>query len=152
SIKLNGPLQATPKSSVGAFRFTPDGSRVLFQGHVSATASGLFSIPSDGSGAPLEIGTHLVGGSVVDFQITSDGTHVVVLQGSDLSRQLNAFPVLGGTPVLLSAAHDVDEFLLTSAGDRVVYRAQTSSSHELYSAPADGSSAPVKLSGTLVSG
>jgi Tol biopolymer transport system component len=151
--------------------FTPDGSRFLYlaDGNGSGVLR-LFGVPTDGNSAPVELsGPMVAGGSVAFFatcfQLTPSGQRVVYQadQTTDEVYELYSAPTDGSAlPVKLNGAlvaggdvsQGFDGVHLSPAGDRVVYRADANADevHELFSVPVDGSTAPVKLCGTLVTG
>lgn len=140
-IKLNGPLAANQDVFSSFFRFTPDGTRVVFQ-----AAQKLWSAPADGSGAAVQLAATTVIGL---FQITPDSGRVVFRSGELFSVPVDgsASPVqLSGTVINESPSADHQ---VSPDGLWVVYRATTTSTagpvNWVFSVPIDGSAAPELL-------
>src|SRR5262245_11928028 len=126
AIKLNAPLGAG--GSVGLdfihnFRISPDGSRVVYWADQEEDeVFELFSVPIDGSQAPVRLNGPLVPGGDVLFTPTFLSVEAFAPMTSDGSR------------VLYVADQDEDEVF------------------ELYCAPTDGSQPAIKLNSALVPG
>lgn len=141
---------------VTVFRFTPDSTRLVFQGRTSDQRDELWCVPLDGSSA-LEVSASMPpGGNPFDnFSISPDSTLLVyvadaVTEGVPeiFSAPLDASAPavkLSTTPVAEGAMR---EYALTPDGTRVVYRADqdTAGVFELYSVPIDGSAAAARIS------
>ncbi|NOT32145.1 MAG: hypothetical protein HOP15_16985, partial [Planctomycetes bacterium] len=141
---------------VTVFRFTPDSTRLVFQGRTSDQRDELWCVPLDGSSA-LEVSASMPpGGNPFDnFSISPDSTLLVyvadaVTEGVPeiFSAPLDASAPavkLSTTPIAKGAMR---EYALTPDGKRVVYRADqdTAGVFELYSVPIDGSAAAVRIS------
>lgn len=147
---------------VTVFRFTPDSTRLVFQGRTSDQRDELWCVPLDGSSA-LEVSASMPpGGNPFDnFSISPDSTLLVyvadaVTEGVPeiFSAPLDASAPavkLSTTPVAEGAMR---EYALTPDGTRVVYRADqdTAGVFELYSVPIDGSAAAVRISRAPLAG
>ncbi len=156
-VKLNGSLGAG--TDVGDFQLSPDGLRVVFAVQLSLGRD-LYSVPVGGGASPVRLN-----GSVLAavFQISPDGTRVV-FPSSGFPRELYSAPTDGSqAPVKLNGALVAGgnvqsiyapEFSISPSGERVVYVADqdVDERFELYSAPIDGSAAPVKLNRALAPG
>jgi Tol biopolymer transport system component len=123
TVRLNGPLPQQPGArDVFDVALSPDGARVVFRGDVDQDqVFELFSVPADGSAAPVRLNTQLPPGGNV-----------------------------GGAAINVFGAGGWNDFLF-GAGGRVVYVADQTFNNvdELFSVPADGSAPPVKLDGSL---
>lgn len=134
-------------------------------GLLIALLAGSVSLPSAAPVAPQAYyklssdGPLPIGGDVVSFEISANGTYTVYEAGQDIAevRQLYAVPSDGSQdPVRVSALPDrrrhVVAYAVSPDNARVVYNADQDNEdvRELYSAPLDGSAAPTKLSGEMV--
>lgn len=149
------------------FAISPDGQSLVFAAEFRVPGVvELFSVPLDGSSAPVKLNTNLVLGGDVrgttpgapSFALSADGQRVVCsgdpffderfevlmapIDGSALWVELNGALVAGG---------DVLDFALTADGVHVVYRAdqQQNERFELFQRRVDALGVPLKLSGTL---
>jgi Tol biopolymer transport system component len=130
---------------------SPDGQWVVYR--ETGSSFDLSSVPADGSQPPIVLSS---GAYVALFAISSDSARVVFLGAGGLFSvpiDGSAGPVQVNGPLVPGGGVDT-HFLLSPDGARVVYRADqdTDEVFELYSAPIDGSAAPVKLNPPLVSG
>ncbi len=99
-------------------------------------------------------------GDVADFVVTAGSTHVVYRADQTVDQRFELFrvPIGGGTPVLLTpvaAGVGVQGGYVASSDGQTLYYLATHSAAtvvELFRVAADGSSAPVRLSGALVTG
>jgi Tol biopolymer transport system component len=117
-VRLNAPLGLAQDVDF-AFRISPDGARVVYAADQDQDeVFELFSVPVRGGAAPVKLSGPMVTGGDVGLGI--------------------ARPSLG---------RPLAQFELAPDGSRVVYRADQVSDEvfELFSAPLDGSSAPVRL-------
>lgn len=165
-VRVNPPLDGT--ADVTDFAISPDSMRVAYLSDQDVEdVRELFVAPSNGSGPSVKISGTLVNGGVVEPGVgfTPDGGHVVYRADAlqDNVVQLFTAPSDGfSAAVPLSGAHAVGgdvhtnyifglPAFLMNAG-RVVYRADTVTvgQIELFSAPLDGSAAPIRLNGLLV--
>ena len=115
----------------------------------------LFSVPLDGSQAPVRLSGNLtMGGQISLFQVTPDGTRVLYLADQAVVGRIELYsvPIGGGSAVRLSATPVAggsvwSRPLVSGDGRHVVYRADalTDNEVELFSVPIDGSAAPVRL-------
>lgn len=159
SIPIDGSSGAVSLSSmipqgfndVYLYEITPDGSRVVF----STEDNTLNSIAVDGvPGNDLRIGG--IWSTFLTFELSSDGASVVYMDGGHASSA----PVDGGSaPISLDGPltpyfGSVDFATLSPDAGTVIYASDVRSPNrfELYSVPTDGSRAPVRLSGSIVSG
>ncbi|MEQ1892125.1 MAG: hypothetical protein ABL998_06250 [Planctomycetota bacterium] len=140
-VKLNAALAANQDVSPYSFRFTPDGTRVVF-----FVGQKLWSAPADGSSAAVQLGTMSVVGL---FQIAPDSGHVVFTSG-----QVYSVPTDGSAPPLQLSGTAIAEqprtdYQISPDGARVVYRAWTFSGEDpinwIFSVPIDASAAPELL-------
>ncbi|MAB78045.1 MAG: hypothetical protein CMJ89_01715 [Planctomycetes bacterium] len=172
-VKLNGPL--TPGASVGSvadFRMAGDEPTFVYRADGdTATVLELYSITFETRKRAVRLNGPLSGGSVQsDWVISPDASRVVYVafqdtfgvselysapvDGSLASVKLNGPLVSGGN---VGNTFSVGEQVFFSgrrflaAGGRAVYLAdqEESQTYELFSAPLDGSAAPVKLNGLL---
>lgn len=165
--KINGEL---PRDAIGlatSFHYSPDSTRVVFLSDEGADeVFELYSVPSDGSQAPVRLNGTLVSGGDVSgaaetFQISPDSSFVAYLadQETDDVSELYVVPIDGSGAAAkrsgtLVPGGDVTRFRISADGSLLVYLADqdTDGVQELYGVPSDGSQAPWKLSGALVSG
>ncbi len=137
----------------------------------SISTEELFSVPIEGGGAPVKLnGALITGGNVVNFSITPNGSRVVYRADQEFSNlfELYSVPINGGSkPIKIStqelpegSAGNAFSFRISSDGSRVVYLVRVDQNKgdvdfdfvELYSAPVDGGSPPVRLNNPLVTG
>ncbi|NOT31253.1 MAG: hypothetical protein HOP15_12470 [Planctomycetes bacterium] len=163
-VKIGGP-----NASFDLCLLTPDGTRALFVADPEGDdVFDLYSSPIDGSAPPTRVNGPLVPGASFDpsesgLAVSPDST-TVVYRVDALTigvYELFAAPVAGGSaPVRISApmvaGGDVQPggLQISPAGGRVVYVADAASdeSYFVWSAPLDGSAAPVQLGNSLGSG
>jgi len=160
SYKLNGPLARTALGRVDSFELSADGTRALYLADASAseTRLQLFTVPVDGSAAPLQL-TQAELADVTAPRLTADGLRAVFLLGFPGLTRLYCVPLDGSqSPNPLNGAMvpggTVPSFRLAPLGERVVFLAakEATGVFELYSREADGAAEPVKLSGPMVAG
>lgn len=154
-----------PAGSVGEFKFSPDGSSIVFsQDNSQGTPILVSALVASGSSVPLNFTeTVLPEISVVSFEISPDGNHVVFLgrnEGSgDTNRQIALYraPISGGSAVVLNGAlpnaGDVSDFVISADSSTVVYRADqnTDQLFQLFAVPIVGGQV-TSLTPTLASG
>ncbi|NOT30340.1 MAG: hypothetical protein HOP15_07820 [Planctomycetes bacterium] len=165
TLALTSPSPSLSQAIL-SFEISPTGNRVVFfQDREVAGRYELYSVPLDGSSAPVKLNAPLVANGDVlwpssgaPFVISPDGSRVVYQadQDVDMRVELYSVPIAGGTPVKLNGpivGGGVRSFDIAPDGARVAYVAdqEVSSRYELYSVPLTGGS-PVKLNGALVSG
>lgn len=165
-VPLDGslPPRALGSAAAGgeleAFELAPDGNRVVFSARHAGGVRRLYSLALPG-GAPLLLSA---AGSVeasysfkASFRLAADGQRAVyrsqdlnalfsvALDGSSAPARLDA-------PLLLGPAEQ--DFVLTSDGARVLFRAErdTSGSTDLYTVPSDGSAPALRLNPTRPGG
>jgi dipeptidyl aminopeptidase/acylaminoacyl peptidase len=157
------PTLTSPRGAPYELRIDRD-SRLLVYGtdQDAGDVNELYAVPLDGSAPPLKLSGALVaGGDVMAGVLLVDGRALYRAdQELDERVELYSVPLDGSSPPVklsgaLVAGGDVREaFEVTPDGRRVVYIADQDADErvELYSAPVDGSAAPVKLNATLVPG
>lgn len=151
-IVLNGPLVAG--GDVHEFQLTADGQYAVYWAN-ETSGTGIYSARVDGSGTSPELSAAV--SPLSGFKLTPDSTRVVFrarFPGS--SRiELASAPVDGSSAaVLLSHGAGAIEtsvesdYLVSADGQYVVFRSDRflDGKLELFSAPLDGSHAPVQLS------
>jgi len=163
-VKLNGSL-ATGGNVDPDFRFSPDGSRVIYVADQNARqVFELFSVPAVG-GTPVRLNGSLVAaGNVLagSGRFGAGGGRVIYVADQQTNEmfELYSVPSAGGTALTLNQPMvpigDVDpQFQISPDGQRVLYVANPSTNpqfeaiFELFSVPSVGGT-PVKLNGDLV--
>jgi Tol biopolymer transport system component len=145
-VKLNPPLAPTVDVYPGYFRFTPDGTRVVFR----LSNSVVYSAPADGSAPAVQLSGNTNG----LFQVTADSQRVVYPNGD-----VFGVPVDGSAPPVQLSGTIIDEqvwdFFVSPDGQRVVYMGVTyppepdpefsNPRYWIFSVPADGSLEPALL-------
>ncbi|MEM8998103.1 MAG: hypothetical protein AAGF23_25195, partial [Acidobacteriota bacterium] len=131
------------------FFFTPDGSRVIYQGDVLANGRPeVFSVPIDG-GESLRLNSDLPsGGTVVAIYPGSAADEVFFVADQETANldELFAVDTLGAqapervSGPLMARLGEVEDFAVSADGARAVYLADQRifDRPELFSAPADG--------------
>ncbi len=158
-VLLNDPT--TSASGVGGFQLAPGGELVVFDAY-QAAGSELYGV-AIGGGQEIELSGELVeGGEVRSYQVTPDAGRVLYAADQVVGQVVELFSVPldeSAGPVRLNGplttGGDVDpRFEIGSDAARVVYLAdqETDEVFDLFAAAADGSSSPMKLSGSLVAG
>jgi Tol biopolymer transport system component len=170
-IRLSGPMALTYGGDVFDWRVSPDGTRVVYRGDTQTDGLvELFSAPSDGSAAPTKLnGAIASGGLLQGYRISPDSTRVV-FWGDVVTNDVNelfSVPIDGSAaPVKLNGplaplgdvatATNDPGVRISPESELVVFLADANTGpaevFELFSVPLDGSAAPTKLNGTLVSG
>ncbi len=163
------------------FSISPDGTRALYiaDQHMDDRFE-LFSVPVDGSEAPVKLNGPLVpGGDGIgydficgagcvlherggdDYLYSPDSALVVYLadQEDQYKLELYRVPIDGSaSPIKISGGHSVAypfdsgerNWAIDPLGTRVVFRAYVG--QKLYSVPIDGSAIPIELNGLIVPG
>ncbi len=163
AVKLNGPLQpnqnvGTGESANHAFKFSPDGQRVVFAViDKDSEKYDLFAVSSSG-GDTVQLNKPVLTGIDnsffrADFVISPDSQHVLYYADQETAGmyELYIVPIAGGEQTKLNPAliegGDVEIAYFTPDGSRVVYIADqdVDDAFHLYSVPAMGGSV-VKLS------
>lgn len=162
-LRINDPLP-TGSSGVRDFLISPDGATVVLSGELDqADVLDLYSLPADGSGAPLKLNGPMVAlGNVVDFLLSPDGSRVVFRADYRVSGvfELDSVPTDGSAPPvrlngpLVANGVVQSDYAITPDGARVVFRADAlvNDLFEIASVPIDRSQPPVRLNDTLVAG
>jgi Tol biopolymer transport system component len=171
AVKLNGPLGAGGRVFSASLKFSPDGTRVLYQAdQTTGTGHEVFSVPSAG-GTAVKLNGPLVAGGSVDgagLQFSPDGSRVLywarqatndvfeifsVPSGGGTAVRLNGPLVAGGDVLVGAGAVSTSGLQFSADGSRVLYRADqtTDGVDEIFSVPSTGGTA-VKLNGPLVAG
>jgi len=154
-----------------SFAITPDGSSVVYKGDLNTLDRvELFSVPVDGSAAPVNLSiNHSLGADafsdLLPWSLDPDGSHVVYVGQSgaaQTSRELVRAPVDGSSAPSVLAGSQPDRilnaFAFADGGVRIVFQAGLQDpffpfwSGELFSVPADGSSSPTAISHGEISG
>ncbi len=172
-VELNPPLVSGGR--IVTFKLSPDGALVAYSADQEVDERfELFLVPSDGSAPAVKLNAPLVAGGDADIctsdvvphpSFTPDGLRFLYRadQTQDEVFELYSVPVdLSSPPVKLNgplvAGGDVSYFaacfFVGPDGGRVLYHAdqETDQIYELYSVPADGSAAAIKLNGPLAAG
>lgn len=178
SVPLDGsglPLRLHPPLAAGqgvrAFAIGPDGARVVYAADADVPGTlELYSVPADGSAAPVKLSPAPVpGGGVAGggrehlLELGLERAVWVADARADEVFELFSAPLDGSAPAVrlsgpLPPAGDVEAgpdgawaFRIAPDGRQVVYRADArlDAQHELWLVPADGSAAPVRLSGAM---
>ena len=139
AVRLNGTI--TAGTSINRFEVAPDGSRVLYLADRSTSGKvELFSRPLDLSAPAIVLNDALASNrDVFTFEIASTSQRVVYKADRDVAgnQEIFSVPVDGSAaPVKLNPL-DPGSFLITPAGDRVVFI--TDSNTDFYSVPIDAS-------------
>lgn len=162
SARLDGsggfiPLVSLDEPHVRKFALTADSSRAVFFGEIAdgfgGSVSALYSVPLDGSAAPLQL-TDPNPDTSLSFELDpsggravyeQNGIHSVPIDGSAAPIRLDGPFVPGG-----GLASDSPRFRITPDGARVVYRADqlVDQRFELFGVPIGGGSA-TPLSGAM---
>ena len=148
------------------FILTRDGSRAIFVTRENKAARNLYSVPIDGSALPVKLNGPLVAGGGVrapqdPLNVSEDGVFVYLADAIvDEQHELWSVPADGSGPAVklsgsMVSGGDVSPFFgITPDGQRVVYMADAlvDGVQELFIAPMDGSSPPVRLNPDLALG
>jgi Tol biopolymer transport system component len=147
------------------FQISADGARVVFVADkLMNQVFEIYSAPITGGVVPLNLSGPLVsGGDAFEFKVSPDSARVVFRgdKVTDNVTELYSIPIDGAAaPVNLSGLLVSggliagSSFQISPDSARVVFRADkaTDGVDELYSVPINGGSAPMNLSGPLVSG
>jgi Tol biopolymer transport system component len=160
----SGPLALSQSSTDDIeedFELTPDGARVVFRVTPFSGSSQFYSVPVDGSQAPVALLVNGIG-AFHPYGVSPDGERLVAASVDGVYSA----PVSGGSaPTLLSGpflnGHGVGHpfqpiapLLLSPDSSRVVFLSDhgTDGVFELYSVPVDGSAPESKLNGPLPAG
>jgi Tol biopolymer transport system component len=160
-LKLNATLfQAA--GDVSSYSFTPDGVSVAYVADpLTDGLDGVFGAPLDGLGPVVQYNepgpTSAIGGDVLEFQPTGDGTQVVYRADEEEDESFDLF-VAGSsgsgqaanlTALLIAPASVQAGFVLAPSDDRVVFQAKEHSlsalDFSLHSAPTTPGPAPIEL-------
>ena len=130
--EVDGPL---------LYELTPDNA------HIVILEDGYRLVLSDLHGAK----TTLIEGTILNFKITPDGTHIIYKETTTSGNELFSIPIGGGTPQKLNSpltsGGDVHDYAITPDSNYVVYTADETVDEMvlLFQAPADGSSSRIHL-------
>ena len=158
-VKLNGPMVAGGgiRTIQDCFRISSDGTRVVYVADEDTNeVVELFSVPIDGSAAPVKLHDPFPFLSdVSSFQIAPDGARVVYVadQESDGLFELFSVPIDASlAPVPLDVRSG--DFQFSPDSVYVVLRAALDEPgvFEVYAVPADGDGTAFQLNGPLVPG
>jgi Tol biopolymer transport system component len=159
AVNLSGMLVSG--GAVSSFRLSKDGTRVVFVANKEDVAKKeLYSVPVDGSAAPVKrSGTLVTGGNVIDYAISDNSQRIVYRADKDVvaRTELYSVPITTGSGMkivdITTATRDVDSFLISPDSTRVVFLADldTSNIQDLYSVGIT-STAFTKISGDLFPG
>lgn len=124
SVKINPTTPVAGGNIFGGFKFSPDGSRILYRGDPDTNnVFELYVAPTDGSGTAIKINSTIVsGGGVGSFAFSADGSHVAYRAVQDIGgvSELYVSPADGGALVKvhppLVAGGNVNSFLLSQLG------------------------------------
>jgi Tol biopolymer transport system component len=146
SIKISGDL---PERAFvdGSFAVTPDGQRAVYitnRHEDDQVQSVLYSVPIDGSAAPLQLSPPDVG-NIFKPTISSDSRFVVFTAGTFRDQQLYTVPVDGREaarqivlPVELGPFRH-DDFAISADSRFIVFMPEDyTNAQSIYSAPVDG--------------
>jgi len=162
------------ENHVDDYAISPDGTRVAYLADVTTDAADyndpveLFSVPIDGSAAPIKLNPPITRDGSIDgrgFAISPGGSRVLYVADQDAYEVFELYSVpldgsLGAVKLsgaMVSGGDVLDEssairpFAFTPDGTRVVYRADqtTNEKRELYSVPIDGSASAIPIVGAL---
>jgi len=154
-LRLSMPLGAGG-SVFQDFEVTPDSARVVFKAKAATLArSELYSVPADGSQAPLRLHPeHLFVGGIGSSVLQPSGERVVYIEYEDVTGLVGLFsvPVDGSEAPLEIAPReanpvDIEELRLSPTGDEVLYvvRGGIYQDDELYQAAVGGSHEPREI-------
>jgi Tol biopolymer transport system component len=153
TTRLSTPV-VTGEDVASDFVIAPDSKHVVYKRNVGFRGK-LFGAPLAGGTAVELDGSPDTDGLAFDApRISPDGSRVFYHARPPVgSPQLYSVPITGGTPVLLSGTTSIDDdYEITPDSTQVVFLSSiqssllTSPQFELYRVPADGSSAPVRIS------
>jgi hypothetical protein len=141
AINLSGALVSG--GAVLSFLLSKDGTRAVFLAKKDdAAKEELYSVPVDGSAAPVKrSGTLETGGNVIDYAISDNSQRIVYRADKDVNDRIELYsvPIAVGSGMkivnITTATRDVESFLISPDSTRVVFRADldTSNIQELYS-------------------
>jgi Tol biopolymer transport system component len=159
------PYPALGGGDVGRFVLSPDGARVAYVADAETPdVPELFAVALDGARVAHKLNPPLNPfGGIRHFQFTPDSARVLLIVDDEEFQEYQLYSALvDGTmpPVRLNLAlpegcdvghPDAGFRLLVGANDRVVFVGdlEIDGVFQLYSAPADGSTPPTRLNGTL---
>jgi IPT/TIG domain-containing protein/WD40 repeat protein len=143
------PLELTDLF-LGDAALTPDGSRAVYldPAGIGFSPFKLFSVPLDGSSAPVELSPSLTSsGDVVSFTITPDSTHVAFTADATVDGRFDLFaaPIDGSSAALPLTTVSSSLVRITADSKSAVYLATLSNLWILRSVPLDGCRAPRNL-------
>jgi len=158
AIKIEHPLGSAEDVLDDSVDFTSDSSRIVYlAGRIDDPE--LYSVPRDGSEAPIHLTESTSNRLITDHAVSADGIWTVFLAEvvSNGIQRIYSRPVDGSAPQRLlsnptSGDEDVLSFSIDPTSNYVVFRGDTDTDEvfELFSSPIDDSSPAVNLSGPLV--
>jgi len=160
ALKINAPLTSGGEV-LRDFALAPDGTRVLYRADQDVDgAVQLYSVPLDGSQAPVALGGSSTSGrTVMHFAISPDGSRVAYCADQDSFHLLAPFsaPVDGSAPAtalatLLPPDADVfPEMRFTPDSNEILFVADAEQNQrfDLFAVPVDGSALPRRLSAAV---
>jgi len=162
AVKLNAPL--VPGGGViGRFQVSPDSTHAVYVADQEQDeVRGLYSVPVDGSAAPVRLNADLPAGGYIPLSVAigpdSSAVFYRAEQAADDVMELWRVPLDGSAPPArlngsLVSGGGVYEFTLTPDGSHCLYKADqlVDDVFELFSVPTGGGP-PVRLNGSLVAG
>lgn len=160
-IQINTPMPSG--HNLSSFQISNNSNTVVYCADQDTIGvHELYSVPIDGSAAPTKLNHTLANGSEVWlFQFSStENLLVYSVKNEPYTTELYSVPLDGSTtPIKLNDTLEPggtlgSYFKISAGSNRVIYLSAYDymSDPELYSVPIDGSTAPTKLNGTLVSG
>jgi Tol biopolymer transport system component len=159
AVNLSGALVSG--GAVSSFRLSKDGTRAVFLANKDdALKKELYSVPVDGSAAPVKrSGTLETGGNVIDYAISDNSQRIVYRADKDTVNRVELYsvPIETGSGMKIvnvaATGRDVESFLISPDSSRVVFLADldTNNIQELYSVGITSTSF-TKISGDLFPG
>ncbi len=168
-VKLNPPFSSGTKLQIQNSRISPDGQWVVAKAVGTSGVEALVSVSMDASAGPFLLNDpSLPGSSLFDYEISPDSQRVVYradqevnnrielysvpIDGSSSAVKLNG-PLASGGGVVYPSGNGVEVEITPDSG-RVLFLADplVAYQYQLFSAPIDGSAAPVVLNAALPAG
>jgi len=143
-----------------SFQLTPDGTRVIYllaDSIFSTSTVQLYSVPVDGSAAPVRLNGTLAGNGDVTGFLATDSTVVYLADQVNSWFELYSVPVDGSAAPInlsdISASSEsvIEGFAVVPDGTRAVYMARPGGPQRVFSVLVDGSAPAVLLSPDVTS-